>query len=197
MYTKQNIIMTTLIDEGGYVNNPNDSGGPTRYGVTSVIAKEHIDLWSKYSFNGDMQYLPKELAYEIIEREFWNRLRLDDILEISGEIAALLFEWMVNSGAHEPGKAIQEHLNASNRGGVDYDDILADGIVGSTTIRTLKAYVAKRGHIGKATLLQYLNASQIVDFRELTVKREKDEAFYNGWLARSHERMCKFMDTLA
>lgn len=27
-------IEKTLVNEGGYVNNPNDSGGPTKYGIT-------------------------------------------------------------------------------------------------------------------------------------------------------------------
>jgi len=38
--------ITPLIDriievEGGYVNNPNDKGGPTKYGITEATARKN------------------------------------------------------------------------------------------------------------------------------------------------------------
>jgi len=52
-----------LRHEGGYVNNPNDPGGETKYGI------------SKRSYpNVDIKNLTPEQALEIYHRDFWPRI---------------------------------------------------------------------------------------------------------------------------
>ncbi len=39
--TADQIIEGILGKEGGYVNNPNDKGGPTRWGITQTTARAY------------------------------------------------------------------------------------------------------------------------------------------------------------
>jgi lysozyme family protein len=50
--TADQIIEGILGKEGGYVNNPNDKGGPTRWGITQTTARA-------YGYSGDMKALPR------------------------------------------------------------------------------------------------------------------------------------------
>ncbi|WP_276203058.1 glycosyl hydrolase 108 family protein, partial [Enterobacter hormaechei] len=39
--TKDDIFNTILGKEGGYVDHPNDKGGPTNWGITQATARAH------------------------------------------------------------------------------------------------------------------------------------------------------------
>lgn len=64
MAAKQKIINAIIAREGGYVNDPADSGGPTRYGITEKVARQH-------GFKGDMRDFPHSLAYCIYADRYW------------------------------------------------------------------------------------------------------------------------------
>lgn len=54
--------------EGGYVNNPADRGGATKYGITQAVAREN-------GWNGNMKDLPLEFAKSIYKNNTgWNRV---------------------------------------------------------------------------------------------------------------------------
>ena len=74
-------------EEGGYVNNPADPGGETKYGI------------SKRQYpNIDIKNLSLQQARDIYQRDYWNTHDLDS-LEYGK--ALLVFDTAVNGGNHQ------------------------------------------------------------------------------------------------
>lgn len=75
---------TIVGQEGGYVNDPKDPGGETKYGV------------SKRSYpNEDIKNLTLARAKELYERDFWNAVKGD---ELPWPLALYVFDAAVNQG---------------------------------------------------------------------------------------------------
>ena len=89
--TADQIIEGILGKEGGYVNNPNDKGGPTRWGITQTTARA-------YGYTGDMKALPRETAKAIYLSQYWTEPKFDRIAELSPSIAQELCDTGVNMG---------------------------------------------------------------------------------------------------
>lgn len=181
-YTKTNIIDTWSGIEAGYVNNPNDRGRETKYGVTAVTAAQFADqLKSRFGWNGQMQSLTLEMAYYVYDQGWWQKMRCDDLLAIHPFICDRVFDLAINGGRGLGVKTLQRILNACNRQGKDYADITPDGGLGDLTVKALKAYVAKRGADGINVLIQYQFALQGNHYIELAEKDPSQEEFVNGW----------------
>lgn len=165
-----------LIDvEGGYVDDPRDSGGATRYGVTEAVARAH-------GYKGDMRNLPLSLAKSIYKESYWDSLRLDDVQNLCPALCLKLADISVNMGVRQAGFFLQRLLNALNNRGKLYPDIKADGVVGKVTIGTLRAFLSKRQQHGETVMIRALNCLQGGFYISLAERREKDEAFLYGWL---------------
>ena len=160
--------------EGGYTNNPNDSGGPTNWGITERVARKH-------GYMDDMKNLPKSSALVIAKREYWDVMLLDDIADISENIALELFDTGFNTGTSRAAKFLQRALNVLNNRGTYYNDVIIDGAIGKKTITALSAFIQKRGKDGELVMLRALNALQGEFYIELAERREKDETFVYGW----------------
>ena len=161
--------------EGGYVNNPNDSGGATNWGVTERVAR-------KFNFTGDMRDLPKKTATQIAKKAYWDVMKLDDIAELSESVALELFDTGFNAGTSRAGKFIQRALNGLNRKGRDFNDLVVDGAIGTKTIESLKTFLNKRGKRGETVMMRSLNGLQVEFYFKLVERREKDEDFLFGWI---------------
>lgn len=121
-------ITHILANEGGYVNDPDDPGGETNYGI------------SKRSYPAmDIRNMTEQGARDIYRRDYWDRCRCD---ELQDGVALLVFDAAVN---HGPGKAIK--LLQKSAG------VAADGIIGRRTItvanqadvyRLMAEYTARR-----------------------------------------------------
>lgn len=171
---KQEIIDKIIEIEGGYVDDPSDSGGETNYGVTIAVAR-------KYGYEGDMKDLPRDLAFKIYSDKYWDALKLDDVCELSPGIARELADTGINMGVGRAGKFLQRSLNSLNNGGSYYPDIAVDGMVGKRTIVALTSFLDLRGNEGKTVLLNMLNCLQGEFYISLAERREKDEKFVYGW----------------
>ena len=174
MSLKQGIIDKIIAIEGGYVNDPKDSGGETNFGITKKVAKA-------YGYKGEMQELPRSLAFEIYSKKYWDALMLDKIQEVSFRIAKELADTGVNMGTKRAAKFFQRSLNSLNNCGNYYSDLVVDGAVGRKTIRALEIFINFRGSDGEEVILKMLDCLQGIFYIELAEKREKDEKFIYGW----------------
>jgi len=168
------IIDNVILREGGYVDNPADSGGKTMYGITEKLARKH-------GFESPMHDLSRQWAIAIYTKEFWS-VWLTPILEISPRIAAEVFDTSVNCGPKTAYKFLQRSLNVLNRGETDYDNLKVDGIIGQKTVLAVSAYFEARKMTGEKALLTALNGLQTAYYIGLCEKRPKDETFIYGWL---------------
>jgi len=106
-------LAETLGSEGGFSDDPADSGGATRYGITEAVARRH-------GYAGPMRELPAALARDIYRADYWDVQQLDAIALLSRAVARELFDTGVNMGIAQAGEFLQMSLNAFNRQAVDY-----------------------------------------------------------------------------
>lgn len=168
-------LQHTLGIEGGYTDDPRDSGGKTNYGITEQKARN-------WGYIGPMNELPKALAVQIYRTDYWDAIQLDRVADISPSVARELFDTAVNCGVGRPIHFLQRALNVLNRSAADYPDLTQDGVIGANTLAALRAFLTRRGNMGEKVLLAALNAQQAMFYIELAERRPKDEAFVYGWL---------------
>lgn len=162
--------------EGGYANHPADRGGPTRWGVTEAVARQH-------GYRGDMRGFPRAQAVAIYRRVYWMQPGFDRVAEHAPRIAAELFDTGVNMGPAVASGFVQRALNALNRNAADYPDIAVDGRIGPRTLAALAGFMRRRGAAGETVLLKAIEALQGARYIDLAERRPANEAFLYGWLA--------------
>ena len=172
-------LIRQLIDtkEKGYVNDKDDSGGPTKYGVTQEVARA-------FGYYGDMKDMTYDLAVTIYSKLYWDSLKLTKISQLSNRIAEELFDTGVNLGIEKSAKFLQKSLNVLNYNQKYYNDLVVDGLIGPITIYALKRYLQKRPESGETVLYSMLNCLQGSFYVKLAEKRKKDEKFIFGWFKK-------------
>jgi len=100
---------TLISHEGGYVNDPRDPGGETKFGI-SKRAYPQVDI----------KNLTLGAAKEIYKRDYWDRAQCD---KIPPSVAYVLFDAAVNSGIGQAIRFLQRAVNVAD-----------DGVIGPMTI---------------------------------------------------------------
>lgn len=170
------LIEDIIEREGDYVNHPADRGGPTRWGITEAVAR-------RQGYMDDIRHLPQSDAAAIYKRLYWLTPAFDKIAKAAPNLAKELFDTGVNMGTGTATGFLQRALNALNRNGSDYGDIIVDRRVGPATMLALGALLRKRGKPGEDVLLKAVEALQGAHYVRLAETRPSQEAFLYGWLA--------------
>lgn len=170
-------LIDAVIDrEGGYVNDPADRGGATRWGITEAVARAQ-------GYAGDMRALPRAEAVEIYRRLYWLRPGFDAVATRAPRVAAELFDTGVNMGVGVAIGFLQRALNALNRGARDYPDVVLDARIGPATLAALDAFLRVRATGGEGVLLKAIQALRGARYVALAEQRPANEAFLYGWIA--------------
>ncbi len=99
MMTVDQLAEEIVVREGGYVNDPDDPGGATKYGVTiGTMRALGIDMNADGRVTvDDVKLLTREKAVEIFKREYFYRPRIDMLPE---PLQASVFDMNVNAGSN-------------------------------------------------------------------------------------------------
>ena len=150
----------SLEKEGGYINNPSDPGGETKYGISK-----------RYYPNLDIKNLTQEQAKLIYKKNYWDKLQL---YKVEGEVGAEIFDTAINMGRGTAVRIVQKSLNFLG------ENLIIDGIIGKKTIDAINKWSNK----DKRAVLVVLNGFQFLRYLEIIEKNPKLEKFARGWTKR-------------
>lgn len=155
-------IEIILRHEGGLADHPNDPGGLTNFGI------------SQRSYpNLDIRNLTKEDAKAIYRRDFWNKIRGDEI--INQQVANQVLDFAVNSGPAQAGRSLQRVINRVTR--ID-PPLTVDGVIGTKTITALN-------QSNPARINNELVQERLSFYDTIIQKNPALSVFKNGWYRRA------------
>jgi lysozyme family protein len=175
--TIQSIIEGVIAREGGFVDNPNDRGGATCWGITEAVAR-------KCGYTGAMRDLPRDLAAKIYFQDYVVAPGFMRIAAINTAIGAKLVDAGVNCGPGNPSRWLQRTLNLLNRQGKQFPDLVIDGKLGPATQFALQAVLRQRGDDGdgEKLIIACLKGLQVAYYIDITEHRPANEEFFAGWI---------------
>lgn len=109
MIKVRDITNDILRSEGGFVNDPDDPGGATNYGVTiHTMRRLGLDLDRDGDIDvADVKALTRDQAADIFEREYFRKTGISRLPEI---VQASVYDMNVNAGSNSV-KILQRVLN--------------------------------------------------------------------------------------
>lgn len=182
MMTVDQIAAQIVAREGGFVNDPDDPGGATKYGVTiGTLRRLGIDLnGDGRSGVDDLRLLTRAQAARIFVDHYFRGPRLD---QLPAPLQPGVFDMQVSAGAN----AVRLVQRLATRMGQPCAD---DGIVGPRTIAAVRAAAeAAPDHIVDAYGIARRNYYYaLADARPASRKyaRRKDGG-KGGWITRAEE----------
>ena len=171
-------IEVVLKHEGGWVNNPNDPGGATNYGISLRFLVDHPDI-GDFDHDGDVdaediKNMTVDEAKVVYKDLWWDRFHYGDFLR--DDVATKCFDTAVNMGQKRAGKFLQQA--ACNLG----VKLTVDGIVGPATRHVINQF-ADDESAGK--LLAEFRELQKQYYLHLIEINPKLAVFKRGWLNRA------------
>ena len=182
MQTVRQIAEEIVKREGGFVNDPDDPGGATNFGVTiHTMRNLGLDLDRDGSVSvADVRALSKEQAIEIFEKHYFEKPL---IAMLPAALHATVFDMYVNAGANAV-KILQRLLRDMGH------DLVVDGALGPKSIGAAQeAYLRAPEHLVDAYGIARRNYYfRIADRRSASRKYARARSGgKGGWIRRAEE----------
>ncbi|MBT8410498.1 MAG: peptidoglycan-binding protein [Octadecabacter sp.] len=134
MQSVRQIAEEIVAREGGYVNDPDDPGGATNFGVTiHTMRRLGLDLdHDGVVTERDVQHLTREQAISIFIEHYFNRPRIAALPVV---LQASVFDMYVNAGANAV-RILQRLLRDMRI------EVAVDGVIGPKTVLAASAGAA-------------------------------------------------------
>lgn len=167
-----------VLETGVYTNNPWDSGGPTRWGIT----QKTLSAWrGKIVSTDDVKNLSRDEAKSIYLQIYVKDAGFFPITQTQLQIN--LVDAGINTGVQSSSKMLQRSLNVLNRNGGDWPDLKVDGHVGTMTRSAINALQNIRGDAGILLLRTVFGSLLGSHYVEISESNAKNEEFTYGWFS--------------
>jgi lysozyme family protein len=182
MKTVRDIAIEIVAREGGYVNDPDDPGGATNYGVTiHTMRRLGLDLDHDGDVDAkDVRALTRHQAIDIFIRHYFEKPRIDLLPE---PLQATVFDMYVNAGGNAV-KILQRLLGEFG------ERVSVDGALGPNTAAAVgRAYDQSGGYLVDAYGIARRNYYfRLADRRRASRKYARTRAGgKGGWIRRAEE----------
>ena len=182
MQSVREIAEEIVSREGGFVNDPDDPGGATNFGVTiHTMRRLGLDLDRDGDVDvRDVRQLSRTQAIDIFIKHYFDRPR---IAELPAALHASVFDMYVNAGGNAI-KILQRLLNAMGQ------PCTVDGALGPQSIAAARAvFAAAPDHLVDAYGIARRNYYfRIADNRPASRKYARSRAGgKGGWIKRAEE----------
>lgn len=149
-------LTKVLLWEGGKVDDKDDPGGRTAYGITQRV-------YSVY-YPGDVWDATSQQVATIYKTAYWKKINGDAIH--SQSVAELLMDFAVNSGVQTASKKIQALVGVEQ-----------DGQIGSKTVKAINEKDPK-------ILFNALHDVRAAYYKAIVAKRPTSQKYLKGWMNR-------------
>ena len=151
-----------LHHEGGYVNHPKDPGGETNLGVTKRVYED-------FGGTKDMKELTKEDVEPIYKKNYWDRVKGDNLPE---GLDLCIFDFAVNAGPGRAAKFLQKLIGVTQDGGI-----------GPQTLGALQSAIGEDVRTQTREMIEKYQAERHNYYQSLSTF----ETFGRGWTRRVDE----------
>lgn len=183
MSTLERAMPTILRDEGRFVNDINDPGGATNYGISLRFLLKAGVIYGDLNDDGkvdinDIREMTVPQATILYDKFFWSPNHYSLIYDQA--VATKLLSLAVNMGDSMAHKCLQRALRS-----VTGKIILDDGILGAITMK--EAFEAN-----PITLLPAMKSEAAGYYRSIKFVNPAQDAskYLKGWLNRAYSDMC-------
>lgn len=166
-----------LGDEGTkYTNDPHDSGGPTKFGITK---KTYEEFFNKENVpDSEIEFMTEWTAKQIYWAMFWIRLGCERVSNPAVTIP--IFDSATLYGVGTVALITQHTLSLCGA------TLKFDGIIGDKSVVFLNA-------VAGGSFVQTFYGLIMERIETVVLKHPKDEKYRHGWTLRA-ERLLRFSD---
>ena len=161
----ETVVHMVLEHEGGYVNHPSDPGGETKYGISK---RAYPDV--------DIAELTKDDAADLYKRDYWDRIKGDDL---PVGVACVVMDYAVNSGISRASKALQSVCGIAN----------GDGVIGPASLNAVWVTVK---NTSEEDVINAVTEQRQGFIRALSIY----DTFGKGWERRIEETRANSMELI-
>jgi lysozyme family protein len=170
--------------EGGFVDDPADPGGATKFGVTlATLRRLRLDLTGDRKVSvADVRALDRPKAREIFVRDYYYRPRINELPQVLQEV---VFDMYVNAGTNAV-KILQRLLGDMGH------KVTVDGLIGPQTMRaaTLAVDEAPKFIADAYAIARRNYYYALADWRPgLRKFARRRDGGKGGWIKRAEEFM--------
>lgn len=178
----QEIAREIVAREGGYVNDPDDPGGATKYGVTiGTMRRLGLDLDRDGAVtDADVRALDRDQAVAIFIEHYFRRPRISELPQVLHDT---VFDMYVNAGANAV-RILQRLFNDMRL------DVAVDGVIGPQTLMAAdRAFQAAPDHLRDAYGIARRNYYYALADRRPASRKyaRRQDGGKGGWILRAEE----------